>query len=344
MGSIPITRSSNIKGRDAALFCEATSVKTGSTTSPPLRVLMVTCGAATPPAIAPASPFGPFTLQACDGLDAAAQALSQGGFDAVLVAARTVDARRLLNWPALSLAATDPALIVLTTDEPGAELAVLLARRGVQDVLPLAIDAVDALPRALRLSIERKAQEQLTRKAYATDLKTGLPNQSQLIEHVNQLLALREREPAPMALVALRIEGLATAEARLGGESANVLRRKIAVRLRVGVRSSDVVASIGNDAFAVLLPKLQDPQDAERVAAKLASALHPPFAIAGSDVAIAVATGVAQFPHDGKDALALLRRASGLASSAQAQGRNGFVNREERPGVAPAAANDDQGA
>ena len=37
--------------------------------------------------------------------------------------------------------------------------------------------------------------------------------------------------------------------AALGAESANVLRRKVAVRLR----ASDVVASIGNDAFLVLL-------------------------------------------------------------------------------------------
>ena len=318
-------------------------MKSGSSSNAPLRVLMVACEGVALPAIAPGSPFGPFALMACDGLDAAVQQLSQGGFDAVVIGARTVDARRLLTWPALTQASTDPALVVLTTDEPGAELAILLARRGVQDVLPLAIDAVDALPRALRLGVERKAQEQLSRKAHATDLKTGLPNQGQLIEHVNQLLALREREPAPMALLAVRIEGLTTAEARLGTESANVLRRKIAVRLRVGVRSSDVVASIGADAFAVLLPKLQDPQDAERVAAKLASALYPPFSVAGSDVAVAVATGVAQYPQDGKDAISLLRRASGLASSAQAQGRNGFVNREERAGEMPTAANDDQG-
>ncbi len=317
-------------------------MKTGSNPNAPLRVLMVACDGVTLPELAAASPFGPFAPQPCSGLDAAVQQLSQGGFDAVVIGARTVDARRLLNWPALSQATSDPALLVLTTDEPGAELAVLLARRGVQDVLPLAIDAVDALPRALRLAIERKAQEQLTRKAHATDLKTGLPNQGQLIEHVNQLLALREREPAPMALLALRIEGLATAEARLGAESANVLRRKIAVRLRVGVRASDVVASIGADAFAVLLPKLQDPQDAERVAAKLALALHPPFSVAGSGVAVAVASGVAQYPQDGKDAISLLRRATGIAAAAQAQGRDGFVNREERGGTAAPAANDPQ--
>jgi diguanylate cyclase (GGDEF)-like protein len=306
-----------------------------------LRILMVTGDGVSPPALAPASAFGPFDIHASASLDVAAARLAADRFDAVVIAARTVDARKLLQWPALSQATAEPALLVLTTDEPGAELATLLVRRGVQDVLPLAIDALEALPRAVRLAVERKEQERLLRKAYATDLMTGLPNQSQLVEHANQLIALREREPAPMALLALRVEGLATAELRLGTESANVLRRKIAVRLRVGVRASDVVASLGTDSFAVLLPKFQDPQDADRVAAKLSAALHPPFTISRTEVAVAVACGVAHYPQDGRDASALLRRATGLAASAQAEGRGGFSNRVEG-GSAP-AANDPNG-
>jgi diguanylate cyclase (GGDEF)-like protein len=306
-----------------------------------LRVLMVSCEGAMAPALAPASPFGPFDLQASSGLDDAASLLAADRFDAVVIAAPTIDARKLPNWPALSQATSEPALLVLTTAEPGADLAILLMRRGVQDVLPLSIDTVDALPRAIRLAVERKGQERLTRKAYATDLMTGLPNQGQLIEHMNQLIALREREPAPMALLTLRVEGVASAEAQLGSESANVLRRKIAVRLRVGVRASDVVASLGADSFAVLLPKFQDPQDAERVAAKLSAALYPPFSISGSQVAIAIACGIAHYPQDGKDAAVLLRRASGIAASTQAQGRTGLATRGEG---ADGAANDPLGS
>ncbi|WP_280150960.1 diguanylate cyclase [Piscinibacter sp. XHJ-5] len=286
-----------------------------------LRVLWVRGPGAVLPAVASSSPFGPFELHPSADLDEAAKRLAADRFDAVVIAARTVDARKLLTWPALTQAASEPALLVLTSDEPGAELATLLVRKGAQDVLPLAIDAVDALPRAIRLAIERKSQERLARKAFATDLMTGLPNQGQLIEHMNQLIALREREPAPMALLAVRVEGLGSTETRLGSEAANVLRRKIAVRLRVGVRASDLVASLGTDAFAVLLPRFQDPQDADRVAAKLCSALHPPFTMAGRHVSIAVACGVARYPDDGKDAAGLLRRAVGLAASAPAQGR-----------------------
>ncbi|HJV94982.1 MAG TPA: GGDEF domain-containing protein [Albitalea sp.] len=307
-----------------------------------LRVLMVECGGIAPPALAPASPFGPFDPVPCAGLELAAERLAAERFDAVLIAARTVDARGLLSWPALSQAVGDPALLVLTTDEPGADLAILLAQHGVQDVLPLAIDAVDALPRALRLAIERKAQERVAHKSYATDLMTGLRSQSQLIEHADQLLALREREPAPMALLALRVEGLAVVEARLGRESANALRRKIAVRLRVGVRASDVVASIGVDVFAVLLSKFQDPRDAERVAAKLVASLTPPFALAGREVTVAAAIGVAQCPQDGKDAAVLLRRAMGLAASALTQGRAGIVDHRHGKAASSGAANDER--
>jgi diguanylate cyclase (GGDEF)-like protein len=286
----------------------------------PLRVLVVGVAGVAAPALAPGSAFGPFAPQSADSLESATARLAAERFDAVVIAARTMDARKLLAWPWLSQAATEPALIVLTTDPPGAELATMLVRKGVQDVLPITVDADDALPRALRLAVERKSQERLVRKAVATDVMTGLPNQGQLLEHMSQLVALREREPAPMALVVLRVEGLTALEAKLGADAAQALRRKLAVRLRVAVRASDVVASVGADAFGVLLARFQDPTDAGRVASKLAAALRPPFAVGGRQIAVAVASGLARYPEDGRDASELLRRAAGLAASAQAEG------------------------
>jgi len=306
-------------------------------TSAVARILLVDCPNAAP-ALARDNAFGPFDVVSCSGLAAAAARLADERFDGLVVAGGNDDLQRLLVWPALSLAVSDAAVVALAS-ELDAATALALVQRGVQDVLPP--KPADRLARALRLALERMQAQRQARKAYATDLTTGLPNQTQLIEHVNQLLALREREPAPMALVVLRIEGLATTEARLGRESANVLRRKIAVRLRAGVRASDVVASLGDDSYAVLLSKFVDPQDADRVAAKLVGSLHRPFSLSGSDVAIAVAAGVARSPADGRDATALLRRGQGLAVSAPATGRGGFANRIESG--ASAAANDEEG-
>lgn len=301
----------------------------------PLRILCV--GGPTPDL--GLSPWGPYTLETVEDLDEAMVALRMSPPDAMLVRSPDADAlERLLRWPGLSQAVLESALVV-AAPEPAVGPALKLLQRGAQDVLNGSALGHETLGRRLRLAVERKRLEVAARKAYATDLATGLPNHSQLNEHMTHLLALREREPAPMALIVLRIEGLAGTEAALGAEAANVLRRKVAVRIRSGLRASDVVASLGTDAFAVLLAWIDAPADAPRVASKLAQLVRQPYSVAGNDRAVAVSVGIASYPEHGRDAETLLRRAVGQAASLATVGRDGFANRAER---GPAAAANDE--
>lgn len=274
----------------------------------------------------------------CDDLDSAALALREVRFE-VMVASASAEA--LLHWPALSHAVLDTAVVALLAQAPADSMTAALLERGIQDIVVQLDTPAEALQRRMDIAVRRKALDRAARKAHAVDLATGLPNHSQLLEHMTHLLALREREPAPMAAIALRIEGLATVQASLGAESANVLRRKVAVRLRASLRASDVVASIGGDAFLVLLAWIDAPTDGERVATKLAQSLRQPFNVAGTDVAVAVSAGLALYPEHGKTADALLRRCVGQAAGIASVGREGFANRVERgPG---SAANDPPG-
>ncbi len=258
------------------------------------------------------------------------------GHDAVLLAAPTPAAlAALLQRADLTPAAFDAALLVLTPCADDAAVATLLGL-GVEDVLPA---ADPALPRAIRHAVLRKRHERAARNAYATDLATGLPHQAQLLEHMTQLLALRERVPAPMVLLVLRIDGMASAAARLGAEAVNILRRKVAVRLRGGLRAGDVVAALGADAFAVLLGHLEALADGERVAAKLVRSLQQPLVVAGQPCAVSAAVGMALYPAHGKDAESLLRRAMAQAASVATMGREGHAGHAERG--TGAAANDD---
>jgi diguanylate cyclase (GGDEF)-like protein len=257
--------------------------------------------------------------------------------DAVLVHAGSAAALQALALrPGLSASALDSAWVVSTAVQDAA-LEDGLLRAGVEAVLP-PMDAA-ALSRQLHHAVQRKRLERAARTAYATDLATGLPHQAQLVEHMTQLLALREREPAPMLLLVLRVDGLAQAAERLGAESANVLRRKVAVRLRGGLRASDVVAAIGNDAFGVLLGRLEKKTDADGVAAKLVRALQQPYSVAGQACSVAITAGMALYPEHGKQADALIKRASAQAASVASLGAEGFASRVQRVGAA--AANDD---
>lgn len=235
--------------------------------------------------------------------------------------------------------------VVLRADanvEPASAIAarwLAVLERGVQDVLVPADWASAGLGLRLCAAAVRHRLGRESRIAYATDLATGLPHQQQLLEHMSHLLALREREPAPMALLVLRVEGLATTAARLGPDAAGALRRKLAVRLRSGLRASDVVASIGSDSFAVLLAWIDAAADVQGVADKLVRSVQRPFSLAGQSVALAVCVGSRRYPEDGKDADALLQGAVAEAAGLPGQGRSGHVNHLER-GAAP-AANDD---
>lgn len=246
------------------------------------------------------------------------------------------DAAALAAWSRrseLPQVAFDTAVVVHAPD-PDDRHETELLRLGVQAIVSRAA----ALPRGIRHAVLRKQFERSARHVYATDLATGLPHQAQLLEHMTQLLALREREPAPMVLLVLRIEGFAGAAAQLGGEAGNILRRKVAVRLRGGLRASDVVASVGPDAFGVLLGHVEALGDGERVAAKLARALQSPLVVAGQPCSVAATVGLALYPEHGKDAQALLQRASAQAGSLATTGAVGFAAPSQRGG---AAANDD---
>ncbi|RVU44592.1 GGDEF domain-containing protein [Rubrivivax rivuli] len=263
------------------------------------------------------------------------------GADAVLLWAPDAAAlAALLRRSDLPPLAFDHALVVLgpagTPVDTAAEDTLLSL--GVEALLP-ADEA--ALPRAVRQAVLRKRHERQARNAYATDLATGLPHQAQLLEHMTQLLALRERVPAPMVLLVLRVEGYAAAATRLGAEAANVLRRKVAVRLRTGLRAGDVVAAVGPDAFGVLLGHLEAQADGERVAAKLLRTLQQPLVVAGQPCPVQASVGIALFPAHGKDAQSLLQRAIAQANSVGTVGREGYAVRTER---GPAAAANDEDA
>jgi diguanylate cyclase (GGDEF)-like protein len=114
-----------------------------------------------------------------------------------------------------------------------------------------------------------------------------------------------------------------------------LLKRKAAVRLRAGLRSSDVVAVVGADAFAAVLPSMERPQDGERVAAKLAHSMSEPYIVTGQQAILGVGVGVSLYPDHGRQAEELLRLAYASAVQSKGNRRVGLL------GGRDGAANDD---
>jgi diguanylate cyclase (GGDEF)-like protein len=273
---------------------------------------------ATLPMALAGSPFGPFRVMDCDGLAGVVAALhaappSQGQAPLVVLELdRCGGLTGLSAWPALGQV-VQAAAVVVVVEQAEAVLCEVLLSLGVREVLDRS-DLAHSLGRRLRMALEHKRSDDAARRALSLDLNTGLPHQQQLLEHMTHLLALREREPAAMAVIVLHLEGFRAAKAHLGDETTALLRRKAAVRLRSALRASDVVASLGHDQFAVLLAWIDTEADGERVARKLLKSISQPFHVAGQSVPVGARIGVSQYPQDGKEAATLLQQASHRAA------------------------------
>jgi GGDEF domain-containing protein len=296
---------------------------------PSLRVCAV--------AMAPAAVAG-FAVETSADWSELVERLANGDlFDVVLV-----DGDAAPVTPSkIALVVDRVALVVVVTD-PDAEHAPAWLHQGADDVIGHAELALPGGWRRIRFAVERRRRHGVRGSTHSTDLATGLPHRQQLVEHLSQLLALRDREPAPMAVLAFRVDGLRPSQGGAEAVDADTVRRKIAVRLRAGVRASDVVAAVDDDAYAVLLGLILAPGDGERVAAKLLAALLAPFTVGAIERSVSVGLGVAHYPSDGSDAERLLRRALLLAAAAPAAAPDGPATTRDGSGLRRAAANDDR--
>ena len=134
------------------------------------------------------------------------------------------------------------------------------------------------------------------------DALTGLPNRFLFVDLLDHAVRRTQRRPDPMfALLMLGLEGLPTIADSLGPEVADRLLVAVAQRLKMGLRSTDVVtpdapgvtvARLGGEEFTILLDEVADVDAALRVAERLRTSLESPFEIDGQRLFTSARVGV----------------------------------------------------
>ena len=124
-----------------------------------------------------------------------------------------------------------------------------------------------------------------------------------------------------LAVLVIDIDDFTKLNDALGHRVGDSLLQQVAGRLIETVRTSDLVARVGSDEFAVVLGRLRHTDDAERVATKLGELLSEPYEVDAEQVTATVSIGVACFPTDGVGPEMLLRNADAALSYAKSRGR-----------------------
>lgn len=156
---------------------------------------------------------------------------------------------------------------------------------------------------------ERKSTEELMRHMAQHDPLTDLPNRALFSDLVQRELAHAARHNERFALIFLDLDRFKPVNDNYGHSVGDQLLRATAKRIRDSLRAEDTVGRIGGDEFVILVSRLQKSADALALADKIRDAIRRPFEIDQLTISISCSLGVAVYPQDGKDEIALAKHA-----------------------------------
>lgn len=172
-----------------------------------------------------------------------------------------------------------------------------------------------------------KEQEAQLRELAMHDGLTGLPNRRLFVEHLEQALTRNRRTQARLAVVYADLDGFKQVNDRYGHEAGDKVLCQIAAGLQGAVRDSDLVARIGGDEFALLLPDCGD----NAALSKLLDRVIRDGASTYRDITVTLSLGAACAPDQGADGTKLLVLADKTMYRAKHSGKNHFLIADTEP-------------
>ncbi|BDT66615.1 hypothetical protein os1_07780 [Comamonadaceae bacterium OS-1] len=163
-------------------------------------------------------------------------------------------------------------------------------------------------------------QDQLRYLAYF-DALTGLANRHLFLERVTQYMRSANISNRKLAVFLIDLEGFKNINDSFGQTVGDALLIQVAVWLTRFVGDSNLVAHLGADHFAVVIPEFAQADDIARAVEKgKVSFLEHSFNLNDTPFRIAAKAGVALFPDDGTSADVLLKHAEAALKKAKARG------------------------
>jgi diguanylate cyclase (GGDEF)-like protein len=154
------------------------------------------------------------------------------------------------------------------------------------------------------------------------DALTGLPNRVLFLDRLGSALAATGPDQH-VAVLFCDLDRFKAVNDSNGHAAGDELLRQVSARLRAAVRPGDTVGRLSGDEFAVILPGLTHPEDADRVVARVLGCFDETFRLDGAQVAVGTSVGVAVHSGEWGRADALLRAADAAMYRVKHAGRGG---------------------
>jgi diguanylate cyclase (GGDEF)-like protein len=146
---------------------------------------------------------------------------------------------------------------------------------------------------------------------------TRLANWRLFDERLHRAVLSARRTGQRVGVVLIDLNGFKAINDRLGHDVGDEVLRKVATRMSNACRSSDLLARIGGDEFALLLPHIGSVAAAVGVAERVQATFFEPCTVEEFPVPVTASFGVAVLPDHARDPETLLRRADETMYSAK---------------------------
>jgi diguanylate cyclase (GGDEF)-like protein len=154
------------------------------------------------------------------------------------------------------------------------------------------------------------------------DALTGLHDRRAFGLALRRQVTQANEQQGSLALAVVDIDGFAAINAVHGYDFGDKVLRFLALKLVEVARPQDYAARIGDNRFALILPRIMNPGHAELAVQKLLRLLDLPFESGGARVKVSVTVGVALCPLHATHAEYLLRLAERALASGRLAGRH----------------------
>jgi diguanylate cyclase (GGDEF)-like protein len=173
--------------------------------------------------------------------------------------------------------------------------------------LPLQTEALTTGAKLATLAIETQRLYSDLRHRSDFDPLTDIYNRHSLDRLLEDLIAASSQSGAAFALVYIDLDEFKQVNDRYGHHVGDLYLQKLTQRIKHCLRSQDILARIGGDEFALLLPEVRSRAEAADIFQRVERSFYHPLSIEGFSLFASLSSGIALFPENGHSKDDLMR-------------------------------------